>query len=258
MGCGYVGERLAARLLATGHPVTATTRRPERADELRRALPSLQVAVCAPEAAPPGRGILCDSVPGDGAHLPGLIAATQARRVIYLSATSVYGLDSGGAWVDEDTPVRGDTVRGRERIAAESALHTAADRAGIESVALRIAAIHGPGRGVAERLRAGTYRVIGDGTAWTNRIHVDHLVNVIIAAANVDPLPRRTYVVSDGVPTTAREYADAVAASLGLPPPPSVPVESVSTEAREMALGNRRLRTTRLTSEVHSDTSTKP
>jgi nucleoside-diphosphate-sugar epimerase len=248
VGCGYVGERLAARLIAAGHPVLATTRREERASLLRRL--GAEVFVGPPESTPSREGILCDSVPGDGGHLSALVGATRARRVIYLSATSVYGQQGDGAWIDEDSPTRGDTARGRARLAAESSLHAAADRAGIESVSLRIAGIYGPGRGVAARLRAGTYRVIGDGSTWSNRIHVDDLVTVILAVAQVQPLPRRTYVVSDGHPTTQREHADAVAAALGLEPPPSVPVEQVSAEAAEMALGNRRILTTNMQKEL--------
>jgi nucleoside-diphosphate-sugar epimerase len=232
LGCGYTGERLATRLLALGHPVLATTRRPERAE----ALQALGVAAALEVPVVDG-GVVVDSVPGGSAHLAARL--TKARRIVYLSATSVYGRGDG-SWVDEDTPVRPDSPSGVARVAAERAW----EATGLEVVSLRIAAIHGPGRGVAERLRAGTYRVVGDGSTWSNRIHVDALVERILWVGGLASLPGRVHVVSDGVPTTSRAHADAVALSLGLPPPPSVPAEAVSAEQAAMALGNRRLRTT--------------
>ena len=209
----------------------ATTRRSERAEELRALGASVALEVPAV-----GSGVVVDSVPGGSAGLAARLRGV--RRVIYLSATSVYGRGDG-SWVDEDTPAAPDEPRGEARLAAERAW----EATGLEVVSLRIAAIHGPGRGVAARLRAGTYQVIGDGSGWSNRIHVDALVERILWVGGLARLPGRVHVVSDGVPTTSRGYADAVAMSLGLPPPPSVPVEAVSAEQAAMALGNRRLRT---------------
>jgi nucleoside-diphosphate-sugar epimerase len=47
---------------------------------------------------------------------------------------------------------------------------------------LRAAGIYGPGRGLLERIRAGSYRIVGDGSAHVSRIHVIDLVDAIIRA----------------------------------------------------------------------------
>ena len=50
-------------------------------------------------------------------------ALAQSRRlksILYLSTVGVYG-DHGGGWVDEETPPRPDSERGRKRLAAERA-----------------------------------------------------------------------------------------------------------------------------------------
>jgi nucleoside-diphosphate-sugar epimerase len=121
----------------------------------------------------------------------------------------------------------------------------------IEAVALRIAAIYGPGRGVQERLRAGAYRVPGDGQNFVSRVHVDDLARVIAAAGRVQPLPRRVYVVADDEPARARDHADGVAAMLGLPPPGSVPMSELSPLAAELGGANRRVSNTRLKTELN-------
>ena len=243
VGCGYVGERLRTAL--AGESVVGTTRSLQRAALLQLADPYQPdtIGLLAND-------IVVDSVPTDperGRHMPALAAAARrasVRRIIYLSATSVYGPGDGG-WVDEDTPPRPASARGRARLAEEEALR----QSGVSSVSLRIAAIYGPGRGVHERIRAGTHQVYGTGQTFLSRIHVDDLVSVIVAAGrarNVSP----TYVVADDTPATSREVADGVAEMLGLPPPPSVPEADAPADLAEMLLSNRRIRNARMKAEL--------
>jgi nucleoside-diphosphate-sugar epimerase len=162
----------------------------------------------------------------------------------------VYGRGDGG-WVDEDTPVAdAPAPHGRARLDAERTLFAAGDELGVETVSLRIAAIYGPGRGVHERLRAGAFAVPGDGANWISRIHVDDLAAAIVAAGAIAALPRRVYVIGDDEPATARAHADGVAALLGVAPPPSVPIETLSPEAAELRLANRRVRNARMKHEL--------
>lgn len=252
LGCGYVGERLAARLAAGGERVIATTRRADRAAEL--VARGIETRVADGYDWIPDDAIVVDSIPTP--HPP----PPYGRRTIYLGSTGVYPRGDGG-WVDEDTPVGPDGERGRARLAHERALRDA----GRPFVILRIAAIYGPGRGVTERMRSGTYRIFGDGSHWVSRIHADDLVSVIVAAGSIATPPRDTYCVADDEPTTARAYADAIAAQLGLPPPPSVPVSSVTPDVAELVLTNRRVRNLRMKRDLgitlafpHARTVTPP
>src|SRR5690606_38612121 len=117
-------------------------------------------------------------------------------------------------------------------------------------VALRAAAIYGPGRGVHARLRAGSYRVLGPGTGWVSRIQVDDLVAAILAAASIATLPASIINVADARPTTARQHADEIAALLGMPPPPSADPAIASPAARAMLTANRRIANRRLTCDL--------
>ena len=49
-----------------------------------------------------------------------LAQAHRLRSIVYLSTVGVYG-DHAGAWVDETTAPRADTIRGQKRLAAEHA-----------------------------------------------------------------------------------------------------------------------------------------
>ena len=77
-------------------------------------------------------------------------------------------------------------------------------------------------------------------------MHVDDLVTVILAAARVASPARRVYCVSDGHPTIARAHAEAIASRLGLGPPPSVPLESIPEDVRDLVASNRRVSNARL------------
>jgi nucleoside-diphosphate-sugar epimerase len=263
VGCGYAGERVAGRLAGAGARVVVTTRREERAAELTARLPGVEVRVVDAlepdelKTVIPAGSVLVYSVPPDPERDPPTMmvrtvlaaADARARRIVYLSSTGVYGRGAG-EWVDEDTPPRPESVLGVARFKSETALMSSAGSMRLEQVALRVAAIYGPGRGVHARLARGEYRLVGDGANWVSRIHVDDLAGVIVAAGTVAPLLRASYAVADDAPTAARAHAEGVAALLGLPPPPSVPADALPPEVAELTLGNRRVRNTRMKAEL--------
>lgn len=241
--------------------VVAIRRNPAALDGLDEAVECVAVDIEDEAARPalvaaiPRGAVVVDSVPpGDRDHLGerNLVAAASeagAARLVYLSSTGVYGRADGG-WVDEETPVDPLGPRGAQRLDAETAALDAATQTGLEAVALRIAGIYGPGRGVVARMRAGTYRIIGDGDTYVSRIHVHDLCTTIIAAGLVSPLPRRIYTVADDEPTTSREYADAVAQAIGSPPAPAVPLAEVSTSVAAMLSADRRVSNRRIKDEL--------
>ncbi len=286
IGCGYTSTRLARRLLAAGAAVHATRRPSDAPRALGAALGGLArgrlatmaldlaslaspaslatPAVVAPDAGAqqrqltawlPADAILVDAappVPGDTrgeTHLVACARAARVRRIVYISSTGVYP-PGDGSWTDEDAPVGPASDQGQARLAAENALLEGARASAIEAVSLRVAGISGPGRGVPTRLHQGTYRIVGDGDTFVSRIHVDDLVEVILAAATVPSLPRAVYNVADDEPETSRTYAYAVADILGVPRPPSVPVSAVDPWIAAMMRANRRISNQRIKQEL--------
>jgi nucleoside-diphosphate-sugar epimerase len=235
IGCGYAGLAIARRLAERGEAVYGTTRSDARMAEIR-AIGALPLRYDA------GRGELpkalherVDSVvitAGPSLQTgedptPGLLdalAGFSLRRLVYLSSTSVYG-DCEGRVVDEETPCAPASPAGERRLAIERLLLERHERDGLPAVILRLPAIYGPGRdGLAGRIRAGRFRVVGDGASFGNRIHVHDLATAAVAALENAP-PGRVYVVSDDEPAPRGEVADYVADLIAAPRPPRVPVE---------------------------------
>lgn len=250
IGCGYTGAALARALVARAADVTITRRDAAvvaaQAAELGVRGVRADLAAPATLAIPAGAIVVCTAPPGGdpAGELRGLIdAARGAAKLIYVSSTGVYA-PGGGASVDERWPIAPVTGSGRARAAAEAVLAEAT----LPWVSLRAAGIYGPGRGLVERVRAGTYRVVGDGTSHVGRIHVADLVAAIVAAAET-PVVGAINVCDDD-PAPIGEVADAVAAALGRPPPPRVPVEAVSGEVAGMLTADRVLVNRRLRDEL--------
>ena len=248
VGCGYTGAVVARRLRADGYEVI-TTRRTATDGSLVLDLAKVAsdgvdgslvpadaiVVILAPPSEPIGIG--------ETALLCGL---RSPRRVVYVSSTGVYAA-AGGAVVAEDFPVAPSSASGRARVVVERAIVDSATRLAIPWTILRPAGIYGPGRGVVARLRAGTYRVIGDGNSYVSRIHVEDLATAIIAAGLAG---QGILNVADDEPTTSAAYADEVATQLGLPPPPRVALADVSADVAAMFSGNRRIANAKLKREL--------
>lgn len=240
LGAGYTGGALAKRLLGDGQRVLVTRREPGAAAAIALSLGhgamGIAMDLTRPDSLvfPADAIVVCLAQPGPdpAGEVAALVhAARGCERLVYVSSTGVYA-PGGGAWVDESWPLQPITASGRARIAAESALPR-------DAITLRVAGIYGPGRGLVERIRAGTYRIIGDGTAHVSRIHVDDLVDAIIrAGATTFAGPVN---IADDDPAPIGEVADTVAAHFGLPPPPRVPAASVDAEVAGMLTADRRI-----------------
>ena len=183
LGCGYTGQRVAARFIARGANVIGT----HRESDIRQAVT-------------PGVLVL-HSVPPPANVLDALGDAPS--RVVYLSTTSVYG---SARLVDENTPVDPTSQRARLRLAEEQRVAAGP----WSSLILRPAAIYGPGRGIHERVLRGEPCEIGDN--FISRIHVDDLAAHVAAGLLSDVTG--AYPVADEEPCTSREIVEFCASIL--------------------------------------------
>ncbi len=261
LGCGYLGLRLARHYQEQGLSVAGVVRSQTGIERLSQAgIPALRHDLAAADPFPralAGTRVFHLIPPPDTGrediHTRQLIAAFaqagQPRRLVYLSTTGVYG-DCQGAWIDEDWPTRPVHDRSVRRLDAEERLRRWSQEQGSELVILRVAGIYGPGRLPLERLRQGIPLIRVEESPYSNRIHVDDLVTVCMAAMERAP-NGAIYNVSDGHPTSMTEYFLAIADAAGLPHPPlismaeapaqlSAAMMSYLSESRR--LSNRRLR----------------
>lgn len=265
VGCGYTGLRLAARLrVDTTIPVVGTTRSADRAAELAaigcgslvgnlterdmqrrigRLEPRLVVYLVPPRSAARD-------------PLPGLLRAlenTGVEAFLYASSTSVYG-DWGGDWVDETSGLRPGSSAANARLAAEQLVLDSLGAVGLPARIFRIAGIYGPQRTLKRALQSGDYVLIRGHDTWVNRIHVDDLVNGLIAGwqrgVNGD-----IYNISDDAPHRASEFANLAARLHGLPAPHWVEESDVISgpggQRLRRKLESKRVSNRRLREDLH-------
>lgn len=162
-----------------------------------------------------------------------LAHARSLRSIVYLSTVGVYG-DHRGAWVDEETPPRPDTPRGRERLAAEQAWQKLGARSGVAVAILRLAGIYGPGQNALVQIaRGNARRVVKPGQVF-NRIHVDDIAQAIDAAFT--QRVSGVFNVADDEPTSPGDPLALAAQLLGRGPPPEVSFEEAAPSMSPMAL----------------------
>lgn len=244
LGGGYSGRRFAAALRNQGCAVTLTTRgEPREADapggdgcRWLRFDPQAGVVPTTSELA--GIDAVLVTIPPDAQgrdpvlqHLGDSLEALAPRWVGYLSTTGVYG-DSGGAWVDEDSPTRPGLPRSIARLSCEQAWRQRA----LPLQIFRLPAIYGPGRSPLEQLRNGTARLIHKPGQVFSRVHVDDIAGALLHCLTL-PAERRppTLILADTCPCPSSEMLGYAAHLLGCKLPPLQSYARIEAEMSPMA-----------------------
>lgn len=231
-GCGYCGERVAAQAIVLGWRVMAQVRDEQRATRLQDA--GCTVIRCDMDQLddipllPLDGQLLLYSVPPQGGgsldlRARNFCAALERdrqfpQRIVYLSATSVYG-DTGGQIVTESSQAIPASAMGKRRLDAEQQFQAFGERHGIPVAVMRLSGIYGPGRLPLMQISQGQPLLREEEAKPSNRIYIDDLVQVCMAALeNGDGI----YNVSDGRPSSMTTYFNACADALGLPRQPQV------------------------------------
>lgn len=262
IGCGYLGQRVAALWQAQGQTVFAVTRSADRAREFAargwtpvvadvcdaaslQALPTVDVALFA-VGFDRTAGRSQAEVYVDG--LQQVLDRLRGRcpRVIHISSSSVYG-QHAGEWVDEDSPCEPTQPGGVNCLAAERRVLAAAEHGGPAGLVLRLSGIYGPDR-LLSRIDGLRQQkpLAGTGDAWLNLIHVADAASAVVACAERGTAGR-VWLVSDNEPVRRRDYYEHLAGLIGAP----TPTFDASEPARHGAGGlNKRCRNTRMVQEL--------
>lgn len=251
LGLGWSGRVLAAQLQAHGIGVAGTVRDPSFAPD--DGLPRHQLHADTPpspallDVIAQADAVLCSVPPdaeGDPALrllLPALQASPALRWVGYLSSTSVYA-DRAGGWIDERSAADATEAAGVQRLLAEAQWRALAGQRGIASALFRLPGLYGPGRNALVQLAQGRARhVVRPGQVF-NRLHVDDLATVIIAAMR-RPARQGLYLPSDDEPAPPQDVL-AFAAKLGgfaLPPAVAWDDPALSPTLRRFYESNKRI-----------------
>lgn len=187
VGCGYIGTEVAKIWNKKGQHVTATTRRPERLEQLSAVAQKGQIWKGTDEEE------LVHLIADNEVFLVSIGADAQdqyenaylktaqlfrhlalemdlPRHLIYTGSTSVYG-DHHGLWVDEESLLKPNSDPAKILQETEKA-YLSLSELGWHVCVLRLAEIYGPGRELSKRVRnLENHTLPGTGDPYTNMVH---------------------------------------------------------------------------------------
>lgn len=235
---GLVGRPLVERLLAEGQRVVATDMRPPEgldcpvviADlndvhRLYTAMMAHRIQAIVHCGGVSGSVVSVDNPHlimrtniGGTAHIFELARVFEVRRIVLCSSASVYGPQPTDP-ITEEIPLHPASVYGASKIAAEAILEAYAVQWRVDGVALRIFQVYGPGRSTDCQIRTMLMGAIMGrdvhlpypATARRQYVHVDDVVEALVAALGGRDLPHRIYNISGNDSLTLREVAEVVA-----------------------------------------------
>lgn len=230
MGCGWLGEPLAAEWVRQGIQVRGTTTRVSKAENLESQGINPFVIRLGSEGfegpwenffegldtlvfnIPPGLRRNPESdYPARIRHLYSALERFKTPRLIYVSSTSVFGSHQGR--VDESTTPRPDTDSGKQLLEAESLLGSLKD---CNVLTVRFGGLFGPGRHPAAYL-AGRTGLQG-GADPVNLIHLEDCMGILQEALGHPAWTGVVHGVYPDHPPKAVYYGRA-AREMGLQPP---------------------------------------
>lgn len=262
IGLGYTAEALARRARPLGWTIAGTCRTD---DGLARIAALGYEAVAFDGTAPSpalaaaiakATHIVVSAGPdaeGDATlrcHAGDLAAASALRWIGYLSTIGVYG-NTDGRWIDETAAPNPGSERTRRRVTAEDAWLAFGAAHAVKVQVFRLGGIYGPGRSALDDLRQGTARRIVKPGQVFNRIHVDDIAAVLLAATGGRGT-HALYNVTDGAPSPPQDVVAHAAGLLGLPPPPEVAFEdaNLSPMGQSFYGENRRVASPRIRDDL--------
>ena len=150
--------------------------------------------------------------------------------------------DRAGGWIDESSVADATEAVGVQRRLAEAQWRALAEQRGIASAVLRLPGLYGPGRNALLQLAQGRARhVVRPGLVF-NRLHVQDLAAVIIAAMQ-RPVAQGMYLPSDDEPAPPQDVL-AFAAQLGgfaMPPAVALDDPALSPALRRFYQSSKRI-----------------
>ncbi|MEI7769202.1 MAG: NAD-dependent epimerase/dehydratase family protein [Chloroflexales bacterium] len=246
---GYVGSRLAARLLSQGHRVRGLVRNPEsdlvedlaargmsvwtgdltQADTLIGVADGIDYVLnVTSRLAIESGSVRRTFVDGNQNLIAACSRSRSVRSYTFTSNVAAYG-DAGDALIDEDAPVRPICALGSVMAEAEQTIIAAARNHRFPAIILRVAAIYGPERDPLAAIEDGPLTIYGDGRNFVSHIHVDDLVEILARVAT-DGQPGAIYNVGDNDPVRLYDLVAEVRRRLGMVPPrtfsPAVALQS--------------------------------
>ena len=269
-GYGYVAEALAETLKLFDWKISGTTTDPQKAvrmaeNDVTAYVFDENMPLIDPYGALKDATHILISIPpkdfGDlvlDMHETDLENLKNVEWIGYLSSTGVYG-NRDGMWVDEDTIPAPTSQRGSLRHLSETQWRQLYSDSNLPLHIFRLAGIYGPGRSMLNTVRAGQPRRIDKPGHAFNRIHLDDIVQCLIATMN-HPKPNSVYNLVDDNAAPSHELIAYACTLLGEDVPPLIPFEEADLApiVKSFYADNKRVKNDKIKNELgvkllHSD-----
>lgn len=152
------------------------------------------------------------------ANMLELARVHEARRFVYCSSTSAYGVVRSPGPVAEDCLLQPASLYGASKVASEYITTSYAQQYGLSAASVRLSWVYGPGRTtdcvvrtmIEDALAERPTRMAFGSDFPRQFIHVDDAVDGLLEALDAESLPRTTYNVTGNTRVTLGELAQLV------------------------------------------------
>ena len=147
-------------------------------------------------------------------------SAGRVRRFVHVSSVGVYGFPERLP-ITEAHPYAPVTLYSATKVEAEKLARRVASEVGVELVIVRPTIVYGPGdtNGMLDKtarmIRAGTYRIVGDGENVLHHTFVSDLVDGIELAVKSPAAAGEDFILAGPETITLRRFSELVARTVG-------------------------------------------
>jgi ornithine--oxo-acid transaminase len=237
---GFIGGRLAERLVGDGHQVRCLVRASSDTSRLNRLGVEIAVGDLSSERsltrAVEGCNYVfhCGALVSDWAttqeitqtnvggtrSLLEACAGASVERFIHFSTTDVYGHPNGAATEETHAASGFSNWYAQSKLLAEAEVRRAEAECSLRAVILRPATVYGPGSRevvgeIARAIRSRQMLLVGGGRSVAGLCYVDNLIDAAVLALRHEAAPGHAFNVSDGLDVTWRQFTDGLAEGLG-------------------------------------------
>ena len=149
----------------------------------------------------------------------------KTNFLVYASGLGVFG-DPGNRIVDENTPVNPNTDYSKTRFEAQQYLETNCKQNSIHLTVAYLGEVYGDGgwftSQIINRLKKGSFRMPKSGEYFRCLVHVDDVVNALIAIAE-NNVHDESFIITDSNPVLFKDFINYTSDRLGVKHPGSIP-----------------------------------
>ena len=144
-----------------------------------------------------------------------LLSLDSNKKIIYLSATSVYG-NHNGKWVSEKSKLKTKTNMGKDRLVAEKSWMKLFSKYKLNLNILRLSGIYSKENNALKRLKNGPRIYIKKNNQFFSRIRVEDIARVLDKVLNNNKIKGEIFNISDDFPASNEEITKYAAKLLNI------------------------------------------